>query len=531
MTTSKDWVFGRYRLRNKSFEFYKNEHISSIIELIERSASLYGDSIAIKYMVKKEMYCKTYTELLNDSKKTAKYFCELSSNRKHVAVLGASSYEWIVAYLGTIFAGNVVVPLDKELSTEDLIKLVKQADVAFLFYGSGYEKCAEKIHSTLNIDIMPLNKLYSIADTETALPIVNPDKMQTVLFTSGTTGESKGVMLSQRNIASNVIQGLGAVDLRHDRDTIMSVLPLNHAYEFTCTILGMIYKGVPICISSGLKRLQKELREFQPTVIFVVPIFAETLYKKVELNIQKQNKEKTFNLAVKVNRLFNKIHIDLSDKLFSGIKAAFGGKLKIIMCGGAPLTEDLISKYKDIGINLFQGYGLTECSPLLTVNFDYYHRPNSVGKVVDGNEVKIVDGEIWARGVSVSKGYYNNPIETEKSFENGWFKTGDLGWIDEDEFVFLNGRKKNLIILNTGENISAEELELMLQKIADVNEVIVYAENNRIVAEIFSERKCYDSIKAAVATLNTGLPSYKNIDNVKFRSTPFEKTTTNKIRR
>lgn len=297
----------------------------------------------------------------------------------------------------------------------------------------------------------------------------------------------------------------------------------------TCTILGMIYKGVPICISSGLKYVQKEFIEYKPTVIFVVPLFVETLYKRIEATVKNQGNELKFKFAVMFSNLMRMLGIDITDMLFGKIKKAFGGSLKIIMCGGAPLEEELIKKYRNIGINLFQGYGLTECSPLLTVNFDYYHRPNSVGKVVCGNNIKIVDGEIWAKGASVSSGYYNDQDETKNNFEGGWFKTGDLGYVDKDNFVFISGRKKNLIILSNGENVSAEEIEKMIYTIPNVTEVIVRGQDNRIVAEIYSESGNFNLIKTQISELNKKLQSYKQIDDVVFRETPFARTTTKKI--
>lgn len=517
----------------KDYPFYKNETIDSIVQLIERSSRLYGDSIAVRYKKKKQICEKSYNELLSDSSKVAMFLLKQHFDKGHIAVLGSSSYEWIVSYLGTVFAGLVVVPIDKELPTNDIAELLLQANVDCLLYDEQFFGTVTSLTNDfhLNITYIPFGEFSSLGIEKNSIPSVEPDKLSAILYTSGTTGKSKGVMLTQRNIASNVIQGLGAVNLHHGKDVIMSVLPFNHAYEFTCTILGMLYQGVTICISSGLKYVLKEFAEYQPTVMFVVPLFAETLYKKIELNIKKQNKEKQFKETVKICNLLKKIHIDLTDVFFNKIKTAFGGKLKIIMCGGAPLSEELIEKYKDIGINLFQGYGLTECSPLLTVNFDYYHRTNSVGKVVQGNDVKIVDGEIWAKGISVSNGYYNNPEETEKSFVDGWFKTGDLGYIDKDNFVFISGRKKNLIILNNGKNVSAEELETLIYNVSGVSEVIVFGKENRIVAEIFSETKNFNLIKSEIDKINNTLPIYKQIDEVVFRNTPFEKTTTKKIKR
>lgn len=517
----------------KSYPFYQNEPVDSIVQLIERSSRLYGDSIAIKYKKKKQLYEKSYNELFADSNKVAQFLLKQHFVKGHIAVLGVSSYEWIISYLGTVFAGLVVVPIDKELPAHEIAQLLLQADADCLLYDDQYFETVASLLDDfhLNIVCISFGKFALLANERILLPSIEPDKLSAILFTSGTTGKSKGVMLTQRNIASNVLQGLGAVNLEHGIDVILSVLPFNHAYEFTCTILGMLYKGVTICISSGLKYVQKEFAEYQPTVMFVVPLFAETLYKKIELNIKKQNKEKQFSIALKVSNILKKIHIDITDLLFKEIKAAFGGNLRIIMCGGAPLSEALIKKYDDIGINLFQGYGLTECSPLLTVNFDYYHRPNSVGKVVQGNDVKIVDGEIWAKGVSVSNGYYNDPEESEKSFVDSWFKTGDLGYIDNDNFVFISGRKKNLIILNNGKNVSAEELETVIYSVLGISEAIVYGKDNRIIAEIFPETEDLMRIKTEIYKINKTLPIYKQIDEVVFRNTPFEKTTTKKIKR
>lgn len=518
------------------YPFYNNEQVDSIVQLIERSSNLYGDDTAIKYKKNKVLLEKSYNDLLKDSQCIARYLLNQSLNKGHIAVIGPSSYEWIITYTGTVYAGMVIVPLDKELPANELYELIIQADVDYLFYDEQYSDiiASLKTKHNLNIPFVSFEDFKSVSDKKTDIPIVDPDKLSTILFTSGTTGKSKGVMLTQRNIARNVIQGVGAVNLSHKKDVILSVLPFSHAYEFTCTILGMIYKGVTICISSGLKYIQKDFMEYKPSLMFIVPLLAEKLYEKIELTVKKQNKERIFSIALKISGFLNKLNIDLTDKLFSEVKAAFGGNLKILMCGGAPLTEDLISKFKKIGINLFQGYGLTECSPLLTVNFDYYHRPNSVGKVVEGNYVKIVEGEIWAKGVSVSQGYYNNSEETKKSFENGWFKTGDLGTIDEDNFVFITGRKKNLIILNNGENVSAEELENLIYKISGVSEVLVYGQNERIVAEIYlgTENTIDLSvINDEIKKINRSLPSYKNIDKILIRDKPFDKTTTKKIKR
>lgn len=514
----------------KDYPFYKNDPVDSIVQIIKRSAKHYADSVALRFKQNKQVKQKTYIELADDCCINAQKFLGLNLRTGHIAIIGTSSYEWLAAYFGAVFAGMVAVPLDKELSPETVYDMMTIADVDCLVYDQKRADVKEYVEGKGGGLCISFDELMQMSyDIKLNLPCTKPDKVSAILFTSGTTGKSKGVMLTQRNIASNVVQGLGAVDLRHGMDTIMSVLPFNHAYEMTCTILGMIYKGVPICISSGLKYVQKEFIEYKPTVIFVVPLFVETLYKRIEATVKNQGNELKFKFAVMFSNLMRMLGIDITDMLFGKIKKAFGGSLKIIMCGGAPLKEELIKKYRNIGINLFQGYGLTECSPLLTVNFDYYHRPNSVGKVVCGNNIKIVDGEIWAKGASVSSGYYNDQDETKSNFEGGWFKTGDLGYVDKDNFVFISGRKKNLIILSNGENVSAEEIEKMIYTIPNVTEVIVRGQDNRIVAEIYSESGNSNLIKIQISELNKKLQSYKQIDDVVFRETPFARTTTKKI--
>lgn len=519
----------------KNYSFYKNEPVESIVEIIERSDRLYGNATAFKYKVKKQKYEKNYRELHLDCCICAKNLLLNYSKSQHVAVLGASSYEWIVTYLGTVFAGRVIVPLDKELTEAELIEQITKADVNCLFYDDEYLDVAKIIEKQTSIKIAHMSQLLLPCKNNIMLPGIEPDKMSAILFTSGTTGKSKGVMLTQRNIANNVRQGMSALNARHNQDVILSVLPLNHAYEFTGTILGMIYKGVTICISSGLKYLQKELKEYQPTLMFVVPLIVEKLYEKVESAIKDNNKEKQYKLISKVTYFLYQHGIDISHLFFKKITNTFGGRLKRLMCGGAPLQTSMIRKYNVLGINLFQGYGLTECSPCLAANIDRYQRIGSVGKIVDQCELKTVDGEIWAKGISVSVGYYNNPTETEKAFYNGWFKTGDLGYVDEDGFVFLTGRKKNLIILDNGKNVSAEELEDYICQIPYISEAIVYGKNNLIVAEIYIDSTKFtipaEQVEADIDEINSKLPAYKNINNFCIRSTPFEKTTTKKIKR
>lgn len=519
----------------EQYAFYENERNASLKELVIHSANLYGDAVAVRFKRNKSPFQKTYQDILKDSTHFAKILLSQPQKPHHIAVLGPSSYEWIITYLAAAMAGLVIVPLDRKLSSEDLKDLLVQADVDCLVYDEASQKKAQEILEDKPILNFSMQALTAMPAVEISLPEIDPNALFEIVFTSGTTGKSKGVMLTQNNIASNVWQGLGAVRVKHGKDVILSVLPFNHTYEFTCTILGMLSAGVTICLCSGIRYVQKEMQEYAPTLMFIVPMLAEKLYKKIEKTVKKQNKEKLFYRFTKLNAFLYRHHMNLSNLFLKEVHAALGGKLRTLMCGGAPLEEDLIAKFNGIGINLFQGYGLTECSPLLSVNFDYYHRPNSVGKIVPECEVKIVDGEIWARGVSISKGYYNDPQATKESFHDGWFKTGDLGTVDEDNFLFITGRKKNLILLSNGENVSAEELEALLYKIPFISEALVYDENHAITAELYIEETdtkiTQEMLRVEIDKVNRNLPYYKRIRKIKRREVPFEKTTSAKIKR
>lgn len=524
-------------MKKKNFSFHKTDKVDSLVELIERSQRLYSESVAIRFQKRKQGFEKTYNDVSQDSKAFGQFILNQKLTTGHVALLGASSYEWIISYIGIMYAGLTVVPLDKELESATLTEQILNADCDFLLYDKEYADVAQDILSSLGNDFGSFCINSTLPENEEVIPFpeIDPDKMSAILFTSGTTGKSKGVILTQRNIACDITCAVGAVSLNHEKDIALSVLPFNHAFESTCSIFGMIYLGIPVCLSRGLKYMQKEFALYQPTIMFIVPLIAEKLYEKIWTTAKKQGKDKMLEKGIKICHIARKLNIDLSDKLLSDVKSAFGGKLRILMCGGAPLSEDLIEKYADIGINLFQGYGLTECSPILTLNSDTYHRVNSVGKIIDVCEVKSVDGEIWARGTTISSGYYNNEIATAESFVDGWFKTGDLGYIDKDGFVFITGRKKNLIILSNGENVSAEELEAHLSEISYITEVIVFGKDGKIVAEIYIDPELVDNIPSReaidedIAKINKNLAYYKRIDEVIIRDEPFKKTTTKKI--
>ncbi len=521
-------------MAKKEFKYYPREEINSIVELAERSKRLYGDSIAYIYKEKKQRVEKTYIDLVEDSKKLAQMLMKKNLKTGHIALIGASSYWYIVSYYAAMYAGLVIVPLDKELLFEDVYEQMEKADVDFFLYDRTYRDYAEQVAEKTNgtMGMFCINNPVEAEGEDLPFPEVDPDKLSTIIFTSGTTGKGKGVMLTQRNIARNVVAGLSHAEV-YRNDVFLSVLPMNHAYECLGNLFLVVYCGATCCISSGIRHIAKELIEYKPTAFFAVPLIPQMLIDKVWGTAKKEGKEKKLNFGIKLCRFLKKFGIDLTDKILAEVKSAFGGRLRLIVAGGAPVTQHLIDSCGDLGIKVIHGYGLSECSPLLAFNFDYYQRPNSCGRIVKDCEMKVVDGELWARGVSVSTGYYNDPENTAENFVDGWFRTGDMGYIDDDGFVFITGRKKNLIILGNGKNVAPEGIEADIEKaIPYVSEVVVLGIDDKLCAAIYideesgaTEQQLHDDI----AEFNKEMPVYKQITSVYVSENPFPRTTTKKI--
>lgn len=498
-------------------------------ELVKDAAALYGDKAAFSYKVKKDVVSKSYNEVLADSMAFSNALKSNGYLGKHVGVVGATSYPWIITYFGTVNSGSVIVPIDKELSGADIAELLNRADVSVLVYDSLLADRIDTIREScsgisLYIDISLesdsdkaiafenfLNGNYGEFSTE-----IDPEKMCSILFTSGTTGRSKGVMLSHKSLADNAT----CMDMGECDDTVsFTVLPIHHAYCFTCDILACMCVGATICFNDSMMRIVKNLQLFKPHIMLLVPLIIETLnFKLGELCKQYPDAPKRA-LAVQV----------------------FGENLHTIYSGGAYLNPKLIEQFKEYGIALVQGYGMTEFSPRISANMKTYSKLGSVGHLIPGCEAKIEDGEILVKGDSRMIGYYKDETETNKAITpDGWLRTGDLGYVDEDGFVFITGRKKNLIILANGENVSPEELENKFSGWLLAKELMVYSDNNVITFEVFPNADVVAAmqipdveavVKAKVAEINNDLPLYKRINKVIIREIEFEKTGSGKIKR
>lgn len=498
---------------------------STIREILIQTQQRYGAEDAIRYKVKKDtVEAKSYTQLREDSESFSRALDALGERGSHIAVIGATSYEWLVSYFGIVNSGSVSVPLDAGLPAEEVCELIDRADVTVLVA----DEVRKDVMDIVKDRCPKLKFLISMqkeTSDDTALSlrrlvdehrgtfdfVPDADALCTIMFTSGTTGKSKGVMLTQRNMAENAT----CLDMKiPERTVILTVLPIHHAYCLSMDILKGISLGSIICINDSLLRVAKNIKLFQPEMILMVPLMIETIAKKLE--------ESAWLPPAMVKA------------------KVFGKQFHTICSGGAYLNPAYIDLFARYGITIQQGYGMTECSPVISTNLSWNIRKDSVGQLMPNCEAKTVDEELWVRGSSVMMGYYKMPEETAQTLEDGWLKTGDLGYVDADRFVYLTGRKKNLIITKNGENVSPEELENKLGEQRLIQEVLVREKEGIIEAEIFPDyeyarKKKISDIRAAlqeiIDTYNRAAPAYKKIYGLKVRETEFEKTPSKKIKR
>lgn len=539
----------------------KNEEllkkVYTLKEVIEYAAEKHKNNIAIKYYdSNKNIEDKSYIDLKNDVEVMSSYLINNKLNKSNIAIIGDISYEWIVSYYAIASSGAVVVPIDKELSAKDIMDLLVRIDAKCIFFGKTSRRKIEEIVCNLNT-IEKLISLQYLENYETVSEIlkekkndkvskvfIKPDDLASIVFTSGTTGKSKGVMLTHRNLCEDLMYSYYLVG-REGNEATVPILPVYHMFEITTGIQCPIYIGFTICIGKGIKYITKSIEEFKPTILTLVPLVVEMLHKNIWMEARKRNKDSKLKFALKVSRFFRHFGIDLRRILFKDIIENFGGRLHTIVCGGAPLRKELEEEFNEFGITLLNGYGITECAPVLSCNMRDHIKSGSVGQPLkEFCEIKIIDGEIYVKGDIIMKGYYNDRESTKEAFKDGWFKTGDIGYLDEDGYLFITGRKKNLIILDNGENVSPEELEDIFIKSDFVKEIVVYADENNSKNQIsafivpdkdyFKKNQIEDIegvINKEVASINRTLPYYKRVQIVNIREEEFVKTSTGKVKR
>lgn len=500
-------------------------NIKTLQDLVAASAEEYENKTFIKEKSGNQVIEKSFREFCCDVQKMTAF---VNDKRKsadkpiHAAVIGVSSYAWLVSYFGTVCGGNAAVPLDAQLGCKDICELLNRSDSEIFFYDSRYEKMISEIKSSCpNVQTyVSFGSDFKniLADNEPAeFTAVSPDALAAISYTSGTTGKSKGVMLLNRNLIDNAMcqDNESTTD-----DVILSVLPIHHIYCFTCDILCSLRYGTELCLNDSMMRIPQNLKLFRPTIILIVPMIAETIYKQIKA-------ASAAKPDIPISVIAN---------------AVFGGRLKTIYSGGAYLRPELQKAYIDMGFQMAQGYGMTECSPRISTadRFDTAC-DGDVGIIVNGCQVKIENGEIMVKSPSVMAGYYKDAEATAEALtSDGWLHTGDLGYVDERNRIFITGRKKNLIILSNGENVSPEELENKFAGIDYISEVLVYTEESVICAEIFPDQNVCDGwtddelaakLRQTVDNVNKTVTSAKAIRRLRIRNTEFDKTTSKKIQR
>ena len=563
---------------NSREKLYNPQRLNNFKELINRSANLYKNDIAFKYKKGPKdtnIISVTYSEFKNDIDNLGTALLNLGFANKRIIIISPNRYEWCVSYLAITTGNMVVVPLDKSLPENELIDSVIRSEADAVIFDKKYMDTFKKIYESNKSNLKNYICIDLEEDTEHVLSykklilhgkelIENGDrshldakidnkKMSIMLFTSGTTSLSKIVMLSHYNICSNVY-ALGCVAKVTHKDTFLSFLPLHHTYESTTTFLYGLSCGITIAFCDGLRYIVNNLKEYKVTGFVCVPVLLETMYKRILQGIEKQGKTKLFNRMTAFSNFLLKFKIDIRRILFKSVLNQLGGHLRVVVYGAASIDKNTVIGLKNIGINMLNGYGLTETSPVLSAENDKYKKAGSVAFPMPGMEIMIDSpdekgvGEICAKGPCLMLGYYKNEEATKEAIKDGWFHTGDLGYYDKDGYLFISGRKKNVIILKNGKNIFPEELETLIAKLPYVTENMVYARdknediivavkivyNESIMKEMFpnaTKNDYHDIIWKDIKEINKTLPKYKYIKHLIVTDIPMIKTTTQKIKR
>ncbi len=585
----------------KNIPLYDVRKIRSIKELMDTSAELFSDRTAFLYKPKGgDKYVPvTFRQFKSEVDALGTALIDLGLKNGRIAIISENRYEWAVSYMAVVNGTGIVVPLDKELPENEIENLLVRAEVDAVIFSANLKEhiinISQRIsfikHYIIMDDVTAADMAADTAsdtgagtgtgtdaDTFTNLSSlvekgkkliaagnkafteaqIDTEAMSILLFTSATTDKSKAVMLSHRNIAENLMAMSSMLNIVPD-DIFLSVLPLHHTYENTCGFLCPHYRGAAIAYCEGLRHIPKNLQESKATVMLGVPLIFEAIYKRIWDQAAKNPKTlKKLKLGIKLSNFVRKFGIDITKKLFAPVHNNFGGNIRIFISGAAGIDPEVAKGFRELGIHFVQGYGLTECSPIVTLNRDVDFKDDAAGLPLPGLEVRIDQpgtdgvGEIVVKGPNVMMGYYQDPENTAKVMKDGWFYTGDLGYIDSDGFIHITGRKKNVIVTKNGKNIYPEEIETLLNKSPFIKECIVYGKDDPVYGDIVvsativpdmeaaesefggrrpSDEELYELIRKEVKEVNKSLVTYKYVKDFELRNEEFAKTTTKKIKR
>lgn len=568
-------------MKKDKIKYFEVRKIVDLRDMVRQSAELYPDCSAFTLKDSNGNFTSvTYKKFLETLNELGTALLDLGLKNAKIAVMSENRYEWCLTYLAVVNGVGIIVPLDRELPLNEVVSLLTRSEATAIVTSANYIQNIINIKKNLpdlkyiismdppgeenNEGVIYLSDLLEKGRTlieagnrDYIDAPIDPNEMRMLIFTSGTTDKSKGVMLSHRNICADIM-GVSQLLTADTRDSILSILPLHHTYECTAGFLTMIYLGVSIGFCEGLRYISKNIQEYKPSIMMSVPLILENVYNKIEKNTKKENKYFKFKFGLFIAPLLAKLGFkDIQKKMFKEVHESLGGRLRLIISGASALNPKVSKAFRAMGFNLLQGYGLTECSPIVTVNRIKEYKDGSVGLPLPGVEIKIDNpgrdkvGEIVVKGDNVMLGYFKNEEATREVLKDGWLYTGDYGRIDKDGFLYITGRKKNVIVTKNGKNIYPEDIELYLNQSPYILESLVYGVNDpgddetKICAQIVpkmeaieeelgktpTDEELHKIILAEVKKVNKKLSSYKRIQHFDIRKEEFEKTTTKKIKR
>ncbi|MBZ0180020.1 MAG: AMP-binding protein [Melioribacteraceae bacterium] len=557
-------------------DLYSVPRITSLQDMLLRSAEEYGSKLAMEDLNKTPIQKQTYSQLLDSVLRLGTALKSLGiEERSHIAIIGENRVQWAVSYLTCACFNFIVVPIDKNLNANEILNILHESDSEVIISSASYLEIFDDVSSALprlkyfiSMDPTSNEQFHSMIElmnnaeplSKEALPNIKPNELFEIIFTSGSLGRAKGVMLSQANITSNLMSMVSMLFM-HPEDRFLSVLPMHHTYECTCGMLCPLYCGSSIHYSRSLKTVVDDIQQVKATVLLGVPLLYDKMFRRISKSIKDDKvKSKIVPPLVKLTNIAQKIGLkEIKKSIFKELHHKFGGHIRVFIAGGAAPDPEVAKGLREFGFNFLQGYGLTETSPILALNRLNNFKDNAAGIPLPGVEIKILDpdengsGEIAAKGPNIMLGYYKNDDQTKKVLADGWFKTGDIGFFDEDGFLHINGRKKNVIVSRSGKNVFPEEIEDVLNRSQFVLESIVFGEKDDKQGEIISaiivvdtesflefaetekiklsEKIIDEKIKSEIDKVNKQLALHQQIKKFTIRDREFEKTTTQKIKR
>ena len=573
------------QIKNKKSKnkYYEETHYKTVKEIFKRSIEKYKDNIYILERPNHDHKAKfeefTYERFGNDAINLGTGLMKyLNLSNERIIIIGENTYYWYVSYFSILCGVGIAVPVDKELPNNEIENVIKRSHAAAVIYSKKKKDAIDKIKDNLpmvkyfiemNSDdgvqgrdvgiehvIAEGKKLTDAGNTEYMDVEIDPEEFKFLIFTSGTTSQAKGVMLCHRNLAENVNAVSKYVKI-YERDRFFSVLPLHHTYESSIGALLPFANGSSVAICGGLRYIVPDMQEAKPTAMLAVPLLVESLYKKINQSIEKSGKAGLVNSMIHLTNALKSVGIDIKRKVFKEIYDNLGGNMRIIVSAAVPIDKKIGKWVQDIGIEFLQGYGLTETAPIAALTPECDPRVGSVGLPVNCAQIKIHnpnengEGEIWIKSQTLMLGYYEDEEATKEVVHDGWFNSGDIGYQDKDGYVYVTGRSKNVIVTQNGKNIYPEEIELLLSKIPEIQECMVYGkevegekeliisvkvipnmeEIEKLHGKDLSEEEIHKIIWNKIKEVNKGLTSYKAIKNLEIKHDEFAKTTTMKIKR